>query len=130
MLDEIGGATSQLVQLALDAAVQKHKVIANNIANANTPGYTPQTLDFEDHISIAEAQHAGDPEKLLQLQIAYMRPLLENGSLVVPSGDNKVQLDMQMKELAENTIHYEALLAGLGKRSSIIGMAISEQGGK
>jgi len=130
MLDEIGGATSQLVQLALDAAVQRHKVIANNIANANTPGFKPLTTDFEEHISVAEAQLSSDPDRLLQQQVDYLRPLLADGTFIVSSGGDKVQLDIEMKELAENSIRYQALLAGLGKRSSIIGMAISEQGGK
>ena len=129
MLEDLGGVTSQLVKLALDASVMRHNVTANNIANANTPGFKPQKLEFEQYLTL-EAQKTSATDALLKQQIDYLRPQLESGSFIVPSGDDKVQLDMEMKELAQNTIRYQALLSGLSKRSSIIAMAISGQGGK
>ncbi len=47
MISELSNVTSDLVKAILDASVQRHKVITNNIANHNTPGFVPQKLEFE-----------------------------------------------------------------------------------
>lgn len=129
MIDEIGGPTAQLVTLALDAAVLRHKVIANNIANANTPGFEPQRLEFEQLLLEVETQRTPQSKAMLTEHVERLKPLINSGETIVETADAKVELDTEMKNLAENTLYYQALLEGLSKRSSIIKMAITQQGG-
>ena len=128
MIDDIGGATSQLVKLALDAAIQKHNVIANNIANVNTPGFTPYDMKFET----ALAQLVSKVELLndngIKRQVDLMREELNSGDYITSRGTDKVELDVEMADMAENVLKYRAMLEGLSKRGSIIRMAISGQG--
>ena len=42
MIDEPQASDAAAVKLALDAAALRHHAIANNIANARTPGYQPR----------------------------------------------------------------------------------------
>lgn len=130
MIDDIGGVTGKLVKVALDAALIRQEVIANNIANANTPGFLPQKLEFEKYMLQIENSLRPQNESLLSANIQNLKLILQNGETVVQTGKEKVELDIEMKNLAENSIRYQALLAGSSKRSSIIGMAISQQGGK
>lgn len=132
MIDEIGGTTSSLVILALDAAIQRHSLIANNIANVNTEGFRGQSLSFDalmSQLNVGQLRNTAEDESLKQ-DIAQAKEALMDGNFVEEGVNSKVALDEQMAQLSENVIRYRALLEGLSKRSSIINMAISLQGSK
>ncbi|MGA3215169.1 MAG: flagellar basal body protein, partial [Acidimicrobiales bacterium] len=44
-----------VLNFALDAIQQRQQVIANNIANENTPGYQAQVVNFESSLADAVA---------------------------------------------------------------------------
>jgi len=45
--------SSTLLEKMLDVSSVKHKVIANNIANVNTPGYKKMEVSFADQLEKA-----------------------------------------------------------------------------
>jgi len=51
--------TMQAIQASLDGLAARQRVIADNLANSETPGYTAQTVSFED--SLTSAINGGDP---------------------------------------------------------------------
>ena len=122
MIEALGGTTSDLVKLALDVSVLRHKVIANNIANANTIGFIPQRVSFEEYLSNVSSENVGQ----LKLEIESLRGRLNNGELLHFSGADSVKLDMEMAKMAENVIRYQALLTGMNKHSSTVKLAINE----
>jgi flagellar basal-body rod protein FlgB len=127
MIEDIGGVTSRLVTLALDISSLRQQVIAHNIANANTPGFTPQRVNFErllDDVKLNASDGSGDRE--LTDQIDRLRSRLEHGELIEASEDKTVALDMEMVKLTENVLRYQALLEGLAKRGSLIKLAVTE----
>lgn len=127
MIEDLGGATAQLVKLALDAAAMRHEVIATNIANVGSPNYVPLSVKFEEELASArDALLAADPERRESVQLATMRPYIEENQHVNSYGDTKIMLDLEMVRLAQNVVHYQALIDGLGKKMSIIKMAINE----
>ncbi len=127
MIEDIGGATSRLVSLALDVASLRQQVIAHNIANANTPGYSPQRVSFEqwlDQAEIANLESSREAGLLQTLEDLDQR--LGQGELIEATGDEAVALDMEMVKLTENVLRYRALLEGLAKHGSLVKMAINE----
>ena len=120
-LTELTGVTGSMVKLALDTASLRHLVIASNIANANTPGYVPMRVEFEEHLSAAARTGA--------YGAGLGRPV---ASAVVgdPSGFDplqaRVQLDVEAAQLAQNTLQYQALLRGLRGHMEMLQIAISE----
>lgn len=46
----IADRTIAVLQKSLDLRGQKQQVIAGNIANAETPGYSARKLDFEENL--------------------------------------------------------------------------------
>ena len=126
MIENIGGATSQLVKLALDAALLKHQVIANNIANVSTPGYVAKRVSFEEHLTKFLTPTGQLNESALNAEIDSLKSMLEEGHAVVPADNEVVELDQEMVNLSENVLRYQALLDALSKRGSIIKMAINE----
>jgi flagellar basal-body rod protein FlgB len=53
--------TMQAIQTSLDGLAARQRIEATNVANSETPGYTAQTVNFEDSLSSALAD--GDPSQ-------------------------------------------------------------------
>jgi flagellar basal-body rod protein FlgB len=117
-LTELMGATGTMVRLALDAASVRHLAIASNIANANTPGYVPLRVEFEEHLAAA-VREGRLPERGLAPTVIAER----DGADAVGA---KVQLDVEAARLAQNVLHYQALLKGLRGKMEILQAAINE----
>jgi flagellar basal-body rod protein FlgB len=113
-----------LVKMALDAASLRHMTIANNIANANTTGYAPASVNFEQQMDVVRAA-IGNGERLQSNMLSGIRPVIERGEPLAET-DRTALLDTEMAKLAQNTVQYEALLKALGKHMSLIGSAIAE----
>ncbi len=126
MIENIGGVTSQLIGASLDALFMKHQVIANNIANANTFGYTSKTMSFEQQLlTIMNAYSTDNDLSSVKQNIASFREQLSTNEFV-SSSSQSVELDQEVVALTENTLRYQALLTASSKRGDIIKMAIRE----
>ncbi|MDR3710580.1 MAG: flagellar basal body rod protein FlgB [Capsulimonadaceae bacterium] len=108
--------TLNVLSRALDYASTRQEVLANNIANANTPGYRRKEASFEDVLATAEG---GAPARIAQIN-ASSRRFRENGINgrptveVIETDDgamridgNNVDMDAEMSRLAQNQIYYD-----------------------
>lgn len=121
MVAIIDNNTVGLLSLALDAAGMRQQAIAQNIANANTPGYQRVGVSFEHQIDdLKQAVRNGQTPSLASL--AAYQPAFET----VGAAGETVSLDMEMAALSENTLHHQALLKALNKHLALIGTAINE----
>lgn len=119
MVSIVNSNTSAMLGLALDAATLRQQAIAQNIANANTPGYQRVAVTFESRMAqLRDSLQPGQVPSAAQL--APYRPLLE------PAGQVAVALDTEMAGLSENMLHHQALLKALNKHYALLGLAISE----
>ena len=125
MTDAISGATTQALVLALDASSLRHQAIANNIANANTPGYIPLRVNFEEQLG-AFRQAAAGSDSDARDSLRGVHGFIEQDVVSSGAGAANVMLDMEVVKLNQNVVHYETLLRGLNKQMSIISMAINE----
>ncbi len=89
MLDRIAGQLERY----MDLLSARQKVVASNIANADTPGYHTQDIDFQGEFSGALA---GPP------QVAEVQ------GLPTRNDGNNVSLDREARLLAENTLRFQA----------------------
>jgi flagellar basal-body rod protein FlgB len=99
MIEAIHGAGVAMAKLALDAAALRHHAIAHNLANLQSEGYVPLGVRFD-----------GKRSELVR----------ESTQGFAPS------LDAEMVKLAQNTLHYQALVRAIGKQHAILGAAIAE----
>lgn len=118
MLDKILGG-KKIIHKALDAAWTRNEVIAQNIANVDTPGYKRKTVSFEEQLRQAMDKKdfkKGDVDKI------DIRVTVYNKSLSMRLDGNNVDIDNEMAQLAKNTIKYDALvqLAGYSKIKMVI----------
>ncbi|MES2933124.1 MAG: flagellar basal body protein [Pseudomonadota bacterium] len=116
--------TVDMVKMALDAASLRHMTIANNIANINTQGYAPASVNFEQQMELVRTA-LGQGEAVQPSMLSAIRPVIERGEPVAEA-DRTALLDTEIAHLAQNTVQYEALLKALNKHMSLIGSAIAE----
>jgi flagellar basal-body rod protein FlgB len=123
----LGGATSQLVSVALDAAMARHAAIAANIANADTPNYRPLMARFDQLVAELQGRVTDRTQDAAVMRDARtMQESLQSSPLIADPSAPQVELDMQMADLAKNTLQYQALLTAQGKLMSLAETAISE----
>lgn len=116
--------TTALVRLALDAASLRHLAHANNVANAESPGYSPQRVNFEEQLSQLRQTLSGQ-QPLQMSDLQGVRPFVEQTSL--GQGLSAAQaLDQEMVRVAQNTLHYQALLRASSRLGGIMAMAVEE----
>jgi flagellar basal-body rod protein FlgB len=124
-MSEISGIfntpTTELVLRALDTGVLRHAVLAANIANASVEGYRPLRVSFEDQLAAAKSA------LLSRNDAAARSAAVALEAQVVPDPANRsVELDREFASMTDNSVRYQALLAALGKNSSLLRLAIRE----
>jgi flagellar basal-body rod protein FlgB len=107
-----------LIGKALNIRTANHKVIAGNIANADTPGFKEKEVDFK---------------KQLEKQMTYSGGVDIAETAEEPFGfatldENTVNMENQVMKLTENSLYYDALVQALSKKFSMMRYIIS--GGK
>ncbi len=91
---------NELLARLLDVYSVRHRVIAQNVANVNTPGYHQLDVDFEDAFARALAHQ--DPAALTRV-----RPtVVENATGPERADGNNVDIDFEMARLNKNTLLY------------------------
>jgi len=120
---ELFDVTMKSLDLALGAAGKRQEVLANNLANVNTPGYKRLDVQFDGMLAKAvDAARAGDESALDALQ-----PGVNTDSAIAVRADgNSVSVDQEMAYLAENNIRYNALVQLSQKKMSDLKYVISD----
>lgn len=115
---EIFGTVVRGLAEALDLHEARHNLIAENIANVETPGYRARDVDFREALQAAFAEDAGrDAEP--------PTPLVDPTSAVKADG-NSVDLDREMTRLSENALQIVTLSRLLAKKYSGLRETIAE----
>ncbi len=124
----------QLLSKVLDLRATKAQVISSNIANAETPGFSPSRFQFETDLANAVGHKKG-----IQLQTSNKAHIgigpgnfnSVNGKIILEeekSGigdDNNVSVDQEMMALSENELLYETSAQLLKKKITLLKHVIS-----
>ena len=111
MLENVGAGIEQYMNLVS----ARQKLVASNIANADTPGYQTKDVDFENE---------------LQTQLSGSKPnVVEVAGLKNKNDGNNVDMDREARLLAENALRFSVASQLAHSEISTIRTAI-EEGGK
>jgi flagellar basal-body rod protein FlgB len=116
-----GDTTMVVLKDALLGASTRHTALANNLANANTPGYKRVDIDFKATLRDAVAAATNDPSALTDIAFA---PDLDTTAGALRADGNTVDVDREMAQLAQNTLEYSTIAAVLKTRLRSIEAAI------
>jgi flagellar basal-body rod protein FlgB len=111
MLDRLSGQLERY----MDLLSARQKLVASNIANADTPGYQTQDIDFQTEFQ-TEFQNA----------ISATPNVLQVAGLPVKNDGNNVSLDRESRLLAENALRFNAAASLLHTQISMLREAIKE----
>jgi flagellar basal-body rod protein FlgB len=112
---------------ALDVRARRTELIANNLANADTPGYKARDLDFRDamarvagdkttggvHLTTTQTGHIGGAAQA----DAATGPDLKYRTPLAPALDgNTVDAQLEQAAFAENAVRYQATITFLNNK--------------
>ena len=114
--------TVESVRMALGASSLRQSLIADNIANVNTPGHVRMKVVFEQHLAdaLGRISTADSPAEALD-ELSGVEPQVMQAS----ARGAKVELEQEMVELSANALRYHALSRGLSRYLSIAGAIAS-----
>jgi len=122
--------TRMLVYKGLDANAMRGRAIAQNIANAQTPGYQRVEVNFEEQVRDAMRKHVtgtktdenhldiGRKASIKKVEAYSFRP----DDPTNPGEVNNVDIDIEASKMAENQIeyNYNMQFASFGKIQAAI----------
>jgi len=105
---------------AADASWTRNEVIANNIANVDTPGYKRKDVQFESYLTSALAGDNSLDSRVADVNLSTLdaKVYTDSASLSYRLDGNNVDIDTESASLAENQIHYYALLDSMTQEFS------------
>jgi len=104
----IFGSVIQGLSQALDLYEARHKILTENVANAETPGYRARDVDFGS--ALRQAFEAGTTNAGEQAE-----PVVDARATVKIDG-NSVDIDSEMARLSQNALKIVALSQILAKK--------------
>lgn len=126
-----GSTVLQVLQKQLDVAALTHRVIANNLANVNTPGFKKSAVRFVDELKKAMDTQTLPLKTSHPRHIPAVVPLTQVEPMVVQEGEttmgynqNNVDVDQEMVKLVTNTLAYQAATRAIGDRLALLDYVI------
>lgn len=116
----------------LDAGALRQRVIADNVANVNTPSFKKSTVAFESLLKKALGREPVEMITTHPMHLGGAPPLAElrpevnlNEATSMRTDGNNVDIDEEMTNLAANGIQYQATARELSERISLLGYVIT-----
>ena len=125
--------TTDLLQKGLQAAELRHDVIANNIANVDTPGYKASHVEFEAYMqdALESGEFQGKMTRVGHIAIGAQNnalnvqpAVISDTSTTMRMDGNNVDIDREMSELARNQIYYDTLVRKISGELNRLKLAI------
>lgn len=106
-----------LLDKAADASWTRENLLANNIANVDTPGYKRQDLEFEELLKneLGRSQYISLDKKVRNANLNQLEPdvFTDYAGYSYRLDGNNVDIDVEEVELASEQIKYQALTTSI-----------------
>jgi flagellar basal-body rod protein FlgB len=110
----------ELLSRLLDVAAMRQDVVAQNVANVNTPGYAIMEVNFED--KLREALSSSDWRE----RLSSVNPEVITTDKAAERADgNNVDVDLEMARLQKNGLYFQAYTQMLANELAQFRSAIS-----
>jgi flagellar basal-body rod protein FlgB len=111
---------------AADASWTRNDVLANNIANADTPNYKRKDVQFETYLANAVAGTDSLDETIANLDLNELNATTytEQSELSYRTDGNNVDITTENVELAKNQIRYYTLMNSINANFSNLKAAL------
>jgi flagellar basal-body rod protein FlgB len=111
---------TELLTRLMEVSDMRHRVVSQNLANVNTPGYRRLTVNFEDELAKEILSGSGaDLTREPEIVPDNSRPARADG--------NNVDVDLELGELQRNAMLYQTYAQLLAAQFATMRMAIRTQ---
>ncbi|MGA2470941.1 MAG: flagellar basal body rod protein FlgB [Solirubrobacteraceae bacterium] len=111
--------TQSVLEAAMRGAELRQTLLTSDLANADTPNFEPQDVDFQSQLASAMNAPTASPSSLGQLTFQQTtQPQTTN------TNGNGVDADETSADLAENGLLYDALTEVLSAHNSMLEYAM------
>lgn len=104
---------------AADASWMRNEAISNNIANADTPGYKRQDVEFEEELkkALGKNHFSSMDSKVSNLRTSQLRPKIytDYSDFSYRIDGNNVDIQNENVMLAENQLKYQGLMSSINQ---------------
>ncbi|NNV05026.1 flagellar basal body rod protein FlgB [Geobacillus sp. C56-T2] len=124
-------STIHWLEQGLRYASLRQQAIADNIANADTPGYKAKDVRFQAELERAlqfEAKRTNPKHFPFSSEQSGKIIVTTNANMSYNHNGNSVDIDQEMSKLAENQIYYNALVDQISGKFATLKTVI--KGGK
>jgi flagellar basal-body rod protein FlgB len=112
--------TTSALHATLRGLAARQRVIADNVANLETPGYLAGRVEFESTLQRA-LESGADAESVTPTVVKSLAPTGMNG--------NNVSLDQETLALAETNLRYQLGIESVNNKLGLLRTAIRGQAG-
>jgi len=126
-MDALFGKTIEMLSAVLDFRSERHKVIASNIANIDTPNYRPKDIVFKEELEAIVSNKdritmTGSRGRRISEQLG---PSGRADFEVIDSGE-RVSLDSEMAKLTENNLMHNLAVELLARKFRSLNTVLRE----
>ena len=140
MLEKLFNSPTQwMLNKSMDVASLRNEVIADNIANVDTPRFKRREVIFEENLKKAMQFDYTNQAKLKVNDTRHYPLIEESAHIPVPeirvmedlsyrNDENNVDIDVESAKLAKNKIMYDAVSQSMSKELTLLRLAITGRG--
>ncbi|MFQ3573335.1 MAG: flagellar basal body rod protein FlgB [Thermodesulfovibrionales bacterium] len=111
--------TMMILERVMDVTAFRRKILASNIANADTPGYKAKDVSFQ-----AEMRKALDDIKSGNIRNDHSFEIFETTNTMPNRDGNTVNVDIEMAKISENSLTYNTAIQLYSRKARMLRDAI------
>ncbi|MDQ7096210.1 flagellar basal body rod protein FlgB [Desulfosporosinus sp. PR] len=128
----LDGVVLNVLQKGLNASNMRQQVLANNVANVDTPNFKRSDVDFQSVMKEALGDKSGAPLSMKMTAQKHLPGVIDSNSLRIVTDQsttlrndgNNVDIDREMTNVAENGLYYESLTRALSSQLDLLKLVI------
>ena len=131
------GSIINLLSKGLDGSFIRQRALANNVANAQTPNYKRQDVDFISVLRRKQGENKSLPLKATskshlkgsEFRQDHFFSFVLQKNTSYRNDKNNVDIEVEMAEVAKNALYYNTLSRQIDEQFSILRNVINKGGG-
>jgi flagellar basal-body rod protein FlgB len=127
----LSGGNGPILEASVRFAAARHRLIAENIANVDTPNYIQRDLStekFQEQLGERIEQRSESMDSSVRFDDLAAEPENETSGILFHDGNNR-SMEQLMSDSAKNALFHNMMLEMLRKQFATIELALKERVG-
>ncbi len=111
-MDSIFNSNFDTLKTALDVQLKRQELHAENIANAETPGYKKKYVAFEEYLQQSKMKlkmNTTDEKHLSSSPNVVQAKQITQDNTSITNDENNVDIEMETTEMVKDALRYQTL---------------------